>query len=916
LVSQVVGAARVNGIVPERLVESQHRSWQELERLLAAPREGETVESLDRALAESVSAAIQVIGGGDGTKTTERALKELQEAASLLNSGRLLTWQQWAKLSKISAANATDPQLEGVRAAAAAHARHPRLRDDVKAMIHGIFDCAAAALGAYRDFKLARGFVDFADQEAESLRLLDRADVCSVLAQRLELALVDEFQDTSPIQMALFLKIAGIVRRSLWVGDPKQSIYEFRGADPELMSAVAESIVAKSGGSGETLATSFRSRPALVSFFNDLFVPAFEHQGMKAAQTKCAHVHRSDAANQPPPLSVWHLSGRNKSSRVAALAAGVRRMLSEAAAWPVVPKGEDTARAVRGGDIAILCRANDTCREVANALEAIGVEVAFGRRGLLDSAECALATAALRWLADSSDTLALAEIAHLTDPEAATSQPSWFITALSAEEGTAALRRSSIAGALENLRPALLSMTPLEALDAAMAAVEIPRRIASWGNAAERFGNLDALCSLAQEYEEDRQQARKPATPGGLVDWLERSDAEKPASKSDKAVVVSTYHGAKGLEWPVTILFELDSIGRPRLFDQVVAEGRPDGIDLANPLAGRWLRFWPWPYAAQARDVGLDATSAQSAIGRAAAKRAAEEDVRLLYVAMTRARDYLVLAVDQARNGPKTAAFDGLTDSKGVPLIGLPGKEGEPLKVGKAKHQCTLWLLVEAGIEEPASDREREPAYDTAATIQPVTHPPYRLRPSEILQAASSTARILERISIGPRLPLTGSPDMASLGDAIHAFFAADMRKRVKTERRDMAQNLMVRWGVNGALAPQDVVDAADRLWSFCETRWPNAKLVCEWPVYGRVGIQRVQGRIDLLLETDGGFVIIDHKTYPGRPDTWEERVAGYAPQLDLYARLCASGAGKKVNAMFVHLPVGGSILSIASQLH
>ena len=65
---------------------------------------------------------------------------------------------------------------------------------------------------------MARGLVDFADQEAEALRLLGRPDVAGVLAERLEVALVDEFQDTSPIQLALFLRLARIVQRSSgWV---------------------------------------------------------------------------------------------------------------------------------------------------------------------------------------------------------------------------------------------------------------------------------------------------------------------------------------------------------------------------------------------------------------------------------------------------------------------------------------------------------------------------------------------------------------------------------------------------------------------------------------------------------------------------------------------------------------------------
>ena len=86
-----------------------------------------------------------------------------------------------------------------------------------------------------------------------------------------------------------------------------------------------------------------------------------------------------------------------------------------------------------------------------------------------------------------------------------------------------------------------------------------------------------------------------------------------------------------------------------------------------------------------------------------------------------------------------------------------------------------------------------------------------------------------------------------------------------------------------------------------------------EWPVVGRQGLQRVQGRLDLLIETKTGFIVIDHKTYPGRPDTWESRVVGYAPQLELYGRLCAAATGKPVEGLFVHLPVAGAMLRVES---
>lgn len=914
LVSQVVALSRANGIAAEELGGSRDRSWLGLESLLEPVRKGETADSLDKALAASVDVAMRAAGTGDGTKATLAALQRLKDAGAALASGRPLAWQQWAQLAKVKAAKASDPLLDGVRTAAAAHARHPRLRNDLEAMIRGVFDCAAEALVAFRSYKLARGLVDFSDQEAEALRLLDRPEVTRVLAQRLELALVDEFQDTSPIQLALFLRIARIARRNFWVGDPKQSIYGFRGSDPDLMSAVASRIAAESGGSGETLTKSYRARPGLLQLFNDVFVPAFEPQGITRQRSECRDAARADATGQAIPLAVWHVAGSNKAKRAAALAGGVRRMLADPAAWSIVPKGEAVARPVRGGDIAILCRTKATCRDVAVALEAAGLQVALGREGLLQSAECALALACLRWLADPSDTLAIAEIAHLTAVEVDGVQPGWFGTALEQEDGISRLRAGPIPVALDALRPGLLSMTPAEVLDAAIGAAAIVGLAAAWGSPVQRLANIDALRALAVGYEDDRRQSRQPATPGGLVTWLEEAGAEKPESGDDHAVVVSTYHAAKGLEWPVTLLFDLDFSRGPRLFDQVVAEGAAGGIDLDDPLKGRWLRLWPWPYGAQSKDVGLDTRADQSETGQAAAIRAAREEVRLLYVAMTRARDYLILAVDRPKADLKATTLEGLVDGKGAQLLKLPQAVDQTLGAGDANHACRVWTLDEASAEGSAEEG-LQAVYDFVPPGRDVATPhlPYRFRPSDPRQPAEGTSRIVQTVSLGPRLALTGSPDMAALGDAIHGFLAADPGKAELPKRQEMAERLMVRWGVGGALAPADVVAAADRLWAYCLATWPGARLVREWPVVGRIGLQRVQGRIDLLIETKTGLVIIDHKTYPGRPETWPERVAGYAPQLDLYARLCAAATGRPVEGLYVHLPVVGSMLEVAA---
>lgn len=302
--------------------------------------------------------------------------------------------------------------------------------------------------------------------------------------------------------------------------------------------------------------------------------------------------------------------------------------------------------------------------------------------------------------------------------------------------------------------------------------------------------------------------------------------------------------------------------------------------------------------------------------GGLAAKRAAEEDVRLLYVAMTRARDYLVLAVDQVRGASRAAVLDALIDGHGNPLVKLPLSDGDPLEAAGSAHSCRVWMLAEEVGQGDIAGHSEHPAYDAIASCSGLTvvHPPYRFRPSEA-EPGGGGARILERIALGPRLALTSTPDMAALGEAVHRFLAADSSRRSRETRQGLAEELMRRWGVGGALSPADVVTAADRLSDFILAKWPHAPILREWPIAGRLGLQRVQGRIDLLVDTAEGLVLVDHKTYPGRPETWEERVLGYASQLGVYGRLCEAATGKPVVEKYVHLPVAGVILCISNVL-
>ena len=148
-------------------------------------------------------------------------------------------------------------------------------------------------LGRSQALKTERGLIDFSDMEQLTLRAVDNPHVRECLEDELDLLLVDEFQDTDPMQLALFVKLARLAKRVIFVGDVKQSIYAFRGCDPELVDATLADLKRR-GAKTDVLQSSWRARPQLLGYLNQLFVDAFAADGIDAGRGRAAR-----AAQEP-----------------------------------------------------------------------------------------------------------------------------------------------------------------------------------------------------------------------------------------------------------------------------------------------------------------------------------------------------------------------------------------------------------------------------------------------------------------------------------------------------------------------------------------------------------------------------------------------------------------------------------------
>lgn len=899
-VRRIIELARANGIRVEELAQSAEQSVDTFLSLLPNAGHGASAGALDKDLGRSLTEAVGAFPETPSA-TARDSVALVRQAKIQFDRGEPLSWPNWARLTKIKCAKTKDGQtlvdaFDATIRAAQKHAEHPRLRQDCEEFIRALFDCASEALTAYQDYKAERGLMDFIDQESLALNVLHDSSMKARLSERVSRVFVDEFQDSSPLQIAIFTALADIVDVSTWVGDPKQAIYGFRNADSNLTQAAFQGVSSDQEAS-DVLSKSYRSRRGIIDLVNAGFTPSFDAMGLKSSQHAFSDTARSEVGFPHPALAIWWLEGKVEL-QAAALARGIRDALSAPEDWPVAERA-GSIRPIEAGDIAILCRSNDNITAVASALSRQGIKVAVERDGLAQTPHVQLATAALRWVADPSDRLALAELARFFAQD---HQSDGWLRAISASDQDAALKLAvPISCDLAQLREQVLALTPAELLDTILLIPAVRSVIESWGDIATRLDDLEALRGFARAYENECTGSGAPATASGLVLALKSATPQRPKSLRPDAVKVMTYHGAKGLEWPMVIMTGLNREPRPRLYQAIAEAG--DTLDWKNPLTNRWIRYWPWPYGSQKKDVIIDGTAPASTIGRLATRSAREEETRLLYVGATRARDYLVFA-PAAKDEPN---WLGVLDTHAQPNhLALP-KAGDSIRIGDASFLVRTQSL---SADDRVHDSEQPPIF-VGIERPEISRAPLHRQPSN--ETDDGNYKIIERIELGPRLPIVGNPDMALLGEAIHSIFAADIREWDIEKRLRRADNILARWRVRQVSA-KDILGACDNLNRHFELARPGVKFRREIPIHARIGSQLISGRIDLIAEHDAGYALIDHKSFPGSKDRWEARAVSHGSQLGLYAEAVAAATAKPCDELYVHMPLVGALLRLSQR--
>ncbi len=930
-VSTIADLARSNAMGGDALTVSAERSVEQVLCLLPAKVSKKEGEELDRRLAVAVAGALEALrNSGNEQKNTQEAISELERYGRDIRHPAEATWYAWAKLAHLSPAKKLMDLVQPVIDIAGRHTSHPRFHEDMAAYVVGVFELARGAIREYDEWKSRNRLLDFVDLETRALELLELPAVAAELRERFDVLMVDEFQDTNPIQLALFLRLGELAGRVVWVGDEKQAIYGFRGADPELVQAVAEQVADQSRR--RTLRSSWRSRPALVRLTSTAFARGFAGDGIPPERV-LLEPERDDAALADTPSVEWWLwKARKMEQGAVALASRIRDLIEEA---PLVedPRSRDT-RPVEPGDIAVLCRSNAECEGVASALEAAGVRAAIKRPGLLMCVEARLAKAALTLALEPRDSLAAAEVSLLCGCGGRTPD-AWLeerIRQAAKDRNSDGARPRPFeddpwVARVHEVADGLRVLSPSEALDSVIRGVGLAEHCLGWGNAAQRFANLEALRALAAGYEEHCRYSRSAATVAGLLSHLEglasSGDDDQAEGVGHTAVRVLTYHRAKGLEWPVVVMSSLGKEADPRMFKPVI-EPPEGGFDATAPLEGRWIRFWPWPYKRLKKGLELADAAEQHPAHERAQRVALAESRRLLYVGMTRARDQLVLVAREKKNGEVVCDwFADLEAGSEQPIFNLPSgaEDGQWCRVLADVEDTPAEALVrKLSVEEGEAAVEQEPEvwFDRGEGGEDLEARPKlvlgcsRARFPDDLGAAAGTAGLHD---LGAPFEVAGSVEWVDVGNALHLFLGADL-VRPAPDRVGHAAAVLDAYGLSGALRPEACVEISDRLQAWQEAKYPGAGCLTEVPLAGTVetdsGPRTLIGYADLVLETPDGLVLVDHKCYPPEDEALlRQNAEAFAPQLLGYATLLEMATGRQVIATLIHFPLAGRIIEV-----
>lgn len=851
---------------------------------------------------------------------------------------------------------------------------HPDARGRIDATVQRLFRLGAAAAGRYREEKQRRGALDFEEMQRRALGLLTVPDdrYARAVAGELPYIVVDEFQDTSPLQFRLFEVLRAAGAEVCYVGDLKQAIYGFRGADSSLFSALLTQATA-AGAPPEVLDRSRRSRPELVRFANELFSRVLPRHRIPfdplVADNDYTRPGAKESAGAVELLRVP--SSPRSAPRIDLGADRIVDLLRSGLA--VLDRATRTFRPVRPGDIAVLGRQRSQLAHWGDALRARGLPVLQEADGLFDTLEIRLARAWLAMLASPRDRSAsamvlLSELYGLRQQtvvslslEKVSGSPRRALELAAREPGRLPLtdfeRRAleRCDADLRACRDAFRALPLGEATELALERVSLRARLAMRCDAAQTAqltANLGWLAAEAHALGGRRDHALElggatGATLENLLLHLDTRSFEEPrqpvALHDDvDAVRLMTLHGAKGLEFPVVLVDLLHAelkVRVPRV--DVLRPSDPGALLRPDALDGFTVRCIP--------ETGMPPVDELLRERLGDLDEELRESLRLLYVGVTRARDHLLVT------WPTVAASSSrylLRDALGPLLPDLP--EAHPDGASAEWIGASVRVFT-TGCGPDDRRADEAPPVDLAPWRELVDDPEVPA-PAE---APQPSVAVLARVTPTDLCKVADCPEVLTLGrvhqgehlmarsdgaEALRVGVPNSYASRLAIEKDQVAPSrvgLLVHAAVSRAslLAPsaydptdEQLADAVLTQHGQLDHRAALSLLIVDTLVSLRACVNKLRavaepareipfvldlrgttlyGVVDLVVRAGDGLHVIDLKTHPLRSADLPRWAGYYRPQLDAYALALHRLTGMPVLGRHLAIPAAGTLLTL-----
>jgi ATP-dependent exoDNAse (exonuclease V) beta subunit len=777
-------------------------------------------------------------------------------------------WKAWTALQTIKAPKiekSDDVGLaEAIWTAADKLSVHPGPLQEAKGHITALLNGAIESLNLYQQAKSSAGLVDFSDMVHLANQILNSPEFIEEMVGRFDCLIIDEFQDTNPLQFALLNRFQQAGVPTLIVGDLKQSIMGFQGSDARLFAGLLQKGEQTTEIEVSELVNNWRSTPAVMKFVNAMGEQLYGDMYQELSVTEQAAYQSELPAVQKLVFDTKNWAADRKSKNKFTMNKDANNFLADyivkllAQGVQITDKQTGRKRALKPSDIAVLGAKHDTLYSFSNTLNQFGLKTRLTQGGFLETEAIQWVLNGLKFVADPTHYFAALDL--LTSSYAnyplKTLLDEFMHERAFTHPVVQELQAISYKARLQDFPSAIASV--IEVLD-------VWTRLEKRADYAQQRANLLKLIHLADEFQTTQSEALEAMGIFGknlntFVLWLKESAASEEFNKqpqydsnAEESVVLSTWHASKGLEWPIVLVLNLHDERTAKL----------PSIDVS--------------YQSDDIDQMLDSSYVQFLFEFADSKtktkmlQALEHDnlntlKNLSYVVLTRARESLILP--------------WFENGKDLSMLGLL----QPL-FADADFECQSTNMVY--VDEP----ENEPPIESINKVLDIQPCNLEKRSAVI---SPSAIHLNEATQVAIQSDVYGAEvnfkaleqhlEANEIGTWVHKLFEVGIQNSTLLE---LCTNLLPEQA-RDQVTINAVQRQVEKFVKWLEKLNP-IQLASEVPVLAQnENGQTISGMIDLLVETELGYWIIDHKT------DRKADVNKHLAQLQIYASVLPSDKSVK----------------------